>query len=262
MSSMERDPAFEAWLRQVPDLDTVPGATAGQREAFERDRMVARKINRVALTVGAWSLVLIGYEPATPGSPWVWPAAVPFLMPIVAIGVVLAGRGRFTVLERGREDPRPTLFLAFFFPAILAAMRPAGEFEPLSYGPIFAAAAVCSAIVCGLAWLCDRTLRGRRALILLLLIPMMTLPAFGALLVVNCAADDSTATAHASTVLERRHIPGKGGGYFLVLAPWEDSMQRTKRRVSRRVFDRARVGKPVSVVTKPGRLGFPWAWVE
>lgn len=255
------DAAFHTWLQRIPELNTGAESSA-QRVAFDRDRPIARTINRIALAIGAWSLVLLGYEPGTPGSPWVWPAAVPLLAPLVAIGVVLVGRGRFTLFERGREDPRPTLFLTFFLPGVMAVIRPIHEFEPLSYGPIFAAAAVCSAIVCGLAWLCDRTVHGRRALILLVMIPLMTLPSLGALLVLNCAADDSPATVHASTVIKRRHVPGKGGGYFLDLSLWQDSMQRTERRVSRRVFDRARVGKPVSMFTKPGWLGFPWAWVE
>ncbi len=260
MSSM--DSAFEAWLRQVPDLDALSGAPAGQREAFDRDRRLARTINRVALAISAWSFLPIGYEPGTPGSPWVWPAAVPFLMPLVAMGVVLGGRGRFTLAERGREDPRPTLFLTFFLPGMMAGVRPIHEFQPLSLGPVFAAAAGCSALVCALAWLCDRTLRGRRALVLLLLVPLMTLPSFGALLVVNCAADDSAPTVRATTVLDKTFARGRGGAYFLELAPWEPTMQREKLRVSATVFDRAAVGRPVSVLTKPGWLGFPWAWVE
>jgi hypothetical protein len=254
------DAAFHAWLQRIPELDAGAESSA-QRVAFDRDRPIARTINRVALAIGACSLVPIGYQPGTPGSPWVWLAAVPFLTPLAALAVVLAARGRFTIAERGGDDPRPTLFLTFFLPPLMAALRPMYEFEPLSLGLVFAAAAG-SALLCALTWLCDQTLRGRRALVLLLVLPMMTLPLSSAVLVLNCAADDSPAEAHATIVLRKIHATGKGGGYFLELAPWKPTMQSEKRRVSWSVFAYAREGNPVSVLTKPGRLGFPWAWVE
>lgn len=255
------DAAFHAWLERIPELDAGAEPSA-QRLAFDRDRPIARTINRVALAIGACSLVPIGYQPGRPGGSWVWVAALPFLAPLVAIGMVLVGRGRFTLFERGREDPRPTLFLTFFLPPAAAALRPINEFQTLSIGPVLAAGAVASAILCALAWLCDRTLRGRRALVLLLVLPLMTLPWSSAALVVNCAADDSPAQAHKTIVLRKIHRTGKGGGYFLELAPWEPTMQSEERRVSRHVFASARAGRPVSVLTKPGWLGFRWAWVE
>jgi hypothetical protein len=255
------DAAFHTWLQRISELNTGAESSA-QRVAFDRDRPIARSINRVALAIGACSLVPIGYQPGTPGGSWVWVAALPFLAPLVAIGVVLVGRGRFTLFGRGSEDPRPTLFLTFLLPPLAAALRPMYEFETLSIGPVFAAGAVGSAILCALSWLCDRTLRGRRALVLLLILPLMTLPLSSAVLVVNCAADDAPAEAHKTIVLRKIHRTGKGGGYFLELAPWEPTMQSEERRVSWNVFAYARAGRPVSVLTKPGRLGFRWAWVE
>ncbi len=49
----------------------------------------------------------------------------------------------------------------------------------------------------------------------------------------------------------------------LALAPWESTMETPEeRRVSWEVYARAVAGRPVAVRTKPGRLGFRWAWVE
>lgn len=256
------DAAFWAWLERIPELST--GAeSAGHRMAFDRDRPIARIINRVAVAIGVCSLVPLGFQPGRPGGAWAWFSAVSFLSPFAAIALVAASGGRFQLFERGRDDPRPTLFPAFFFPPLMGALLPGYRFEALSLGPVFVAGAAASALLCALAWLSDRTLRGRRALILLLILPLMTLPSFSALLFVNCAADDSPAEGRTTIVLRRIHRTGRGGGYFLELAPWESTMETPEeRRVSWDVYARAVAGRPVSVLTKPGRLGFSWAWVE
>jgi hypothetical protein len=256
------DEAFRAWLERIPELSTGAESTA-QRMVFDRDRPIARIMNRVAVAVGVCSLMPIGYQPGRPGGPWAWFRAVSFLVPVAAVALVAASRGRFQLFGRGRDDPRPSLFPAFFFPPLMGALMPLYQFETLSLGPVFVAGAAASTLLCTLAWLSDRTLRGRRALILLLILPLMTLPSYSALLFVNCAADDSPAEARTTIVLRRIHRTGKGGGYFLELAPWEPTMETPEeRRVSWNVYARAVAGRPISVLTKPGRLGFRWAWVE
>jgi hypothetical protein len=254
------DSAFDAWLQRVPELDAAT-ESAAQRLAFDRDRPIARAVNRVALALGALSLVPIGFQRGAHAGPWVWLAAIPFLAPLAALAIVLRGRGRFTIVERGRDDPRPTLFLTFVLPPLMAALGPVIRFETLSIGAVFAAAAVASTLLCALTWFCDRSLRGRRALVLLLLAPLMSIPLLSAVLVVNCAVDDSPPDVHSATVLRKIHTTGKGGGYFLELAPWEPGMRSERLRVSWDVFAGAREGRPVPVLTRSGRLGFRWAWV-
>lgn len=256
------DGAFHAWLQRVPELGG-PAESAAERAMFDRDRPLARTVNRVALAVGASSLVTGVLQRGADGGAWVWLAALAFLSPVTALAIVSLGRGRFTIAERGKDDPRPTLLITFMLPPIAAALAPIFRFETLSFGPVLAVAAAASTLLGALAWVCDRTLRGRRALVLLLLVPLMTLPLLSAVLVLNCAFDDAPPAIHEATVLHKIHATGKGGGFFLELAPWAPGMVGSERlRVSGDVFAGAREGLPVPVLARPGRLGFRWARVQ
>lgn len=248
-------------LQRAPGLDGAADSPA-QRAAFDRDRPIALWINGVALAVGAASLVPLAIQRRPHGDPWVWVAALGFLGPLAALAIVLRGRGRFTIDGGGKGDPRPSLAPTFVVPPMMAALGPLVGLETLSLAPVFAVGALASVLLGALTWRCDRAFRGRRALMLLLLVPLMALPLSSAVLLVNGAADPSTPVVRSTTVLRKTYSGGRRGGYYLELAPWEPGMQRVKLRVSRNVFAGAREGWAVPVLTRPGLLGFPLAWVE
>jgi len=92
------------------------------------------------------------------------------------------------------------------------------------------------------------------------LVSWFVLAAFGILLLVNGGLDRSPSNEVSATVLQKAIIKGRYGAvqYQLFVSSWRPGVSREDLSVISSVYDRAAIGKPVTVKLHEGYFGLPW----
>ena len=90
-------------------------------------------------------------------------------------------------------------------------------------------------------------------------LPGFLMIGFIGLLVLNGAGDRSPAQRREVLVVRKHIEPGhRMNSYYLTVAPWRDSMQAYRFHVGCGLYDRAVVGQPCILMTRPGAARFEW----
>lgn len=258
----ETDAVLDGWLAAIPDLDARDRARAEaellhapelgrteaeRRLALERARKVARALNAAAMAACGWAWLF----------PRPYPAAIVVLgvLPLAAIAVLLAGRGRYA-FEPDRNDPRPSLAVAVMGPGLVLGMRGLLDLHVLDWRPLVAGAAAGGAALAAVIAAGDR--RSRRRWLFVLLWPLLSFHPWGALTLANALLDRAAPEVFEVTVRGKHVSGGKHTSYDLVLDPWGPVRDPGAVDVGRRLYQATPVGGLVCVALRPGALGARW----
>jgi len=264
ISSLYRtDQAFAAWVAALPSLDlqeslaeeealraelSADGRPAEPDIALRWPRRVARVLNGLALGVSLWTFL--------------WPRPYPmavasaFILPVLAVVAAAAWPGLVTIDER-RNDPRPSVGLAFLGPGMVLALRALLDVNLVATADLVAPGVAAGLALGGAAVLADGTLRRRRWAPLL--IACLTVGwGYGAVVQADVLLDHAAPTRHLVTVTAKRLASGKDHRRLLVLQPWGPISEHREVSVSTAVFRAVEPGQEVQAELHPGALGVAW----
>jgi hypothetical protein len=228
----------------------APRASASEgMSSSDEMRLIGRSLNGLAVVAGIWAA-------AAPGSACAVGAA--FLIPLLAIALLLLGRNTFRVLE-ARDDPRPRIWVALFVPPFLASIR---VFELRLMEPIvlLPPALAGGAVLTAVAAIGDRSLRERPLPLVGVLTLMVGMAASG-LTFANCIRDTSPAAEYEVPVLAKWGSGGNRPVRALRLGRWGQRTAPSNLHVRRDLWEAVSTGEHVSVLVRGGRFGLPWFMV-
>jgi hypothetical protein len=106
----------------------------------------------------------------------------------------------------------------------------------------------------------ERPTRTRRQLVLLAFLSVVAFAIGGDALemITNGYSDAGAPSAHEAQVIGKYSTGGRSTTYHLYVTSWRRPRQRENLVVSRDAYGRARLRGGITVVTKPGRLGYEW----
>jgi hypothetical protein len=261
----ETDVVLETWLAALPDLDAEEraraeaelmrsaalGANEAERaQALTRARRVAKVLSGVAIAASVWGWLY----------PRPYPAAVATLavLPLVALVVLLLGRGRYG-FDSGRTDPRPSVAAAVFGPGMVLGLRAILDVQVLDWKPLLAGAAVGGVVLVAAIAAAER--KARRLWLLALLAPLLSFYPWGGLSLANALLDHGEPEVFRVVVRAKHVSSGKHTSYELTLDPWGPVAEAGSVDVGRAVYDAVPIGGEVCLALRPGALGVRWYFV-
>ena len=95
-----------------------------------------------------------------------------------------------------------------------------------------------------------------------LMVAIAVIYAFGTVLRINYAFDDSELRVYPAKVFDRRISHGKHTSYYLTISKWGPQTKSKQVDVGRRLYENTNIGDTVHVNFKTGKLGIPWYTVS
>jgi hypothetical protein len=227
----------------------VSSGLEAQRSAA--DRRVARGVVVLTLAVSLWSMIL--------PFPYVAAACAVAAVPVVALAVLRAGRGRFA-LEARHGDPRPSFPVALVLPAVALWSRSL-DLTILDREAPFVWAAAVALPLSVLTSASDPALR-RRWLAVPVLAIVWGVWAWGAIRFADTLLDGSEGEVYEARVLDKRSVGGRSPAQKLRLSAWGPGGVEREVNVPQPVFAQVRVGDVVCPTVRPGALGLRWLRIE
>jgi hypothetical protein len=219
----------------------------------ERTSITLRKIvtalNVISVITAGWTI----FYP----HPYVLAAATAAVLPIIALGLVIARPGQ---LETGgaRNDRRPQIVTSLMLPGLALCFRTTlRDAHLIRYAPALVAGAVGGIVFATGMIASDPKLREGRWKLLLLL-PLLSVHPYAVAVEANWVLDRSQPRAYEAQVLDSWISRGKHTSYRLRLGRWGPRMEPDDVTVSRATYRTAKLGSRIWVRMNDGALGMPW----
>jgi hypothetical protein len=250
---------------RLPDLDLAEARAESGALSRDRDfeirsgrtpadirpvRFLCRALNAIALAV----LLAVLLRPAAlPRAAEIAVVAAAVLVTPAAWALRLA-RPDVVRLAGARGSQLPSLEFALVG-GLIAPIAPAvRDYAVLSAGAPLTWAAMLS-LAASIALLSADSTLGKRRVIGLLLFLSCGVWAYGSLVSVNGVCDTRAGQAYATRVVRKSESEHSNS---VVVAPFGRETGETDLDVPRRIFDALSTGDDVSILVRPGALGFPW----
>ena len=259
----DRDGAFDAWFRKMPDLDRTDrdallnkisqdqslGATPQDRlDALSRAKtnsMLALAIAGAAAVAANWGISAL----------YLTFAVVLVLVPIALAVMVHRAPLLYTVFRR-KDDPRAELLYALIVCSFGLLIRARGiRFVSLHSVGVAMAFMVVAYLAAFYHSLFESSTPSRTFFALLL---FGMLYGWGLVATADAVGDESTPTHYVVRVLRKHYTTGRSRSYYLELEPWGPIQTSNNLGVSKTVYDKAQQGDQVCIDLRPGRLSVPW----
>ncbi|UJR85665.1 hypothetical protein [Sandaracinus amylolyticus] len=253
------DATLEAWFASLRHLEreeyeraeavllALGPTQVDSMRAMQSARRIARVIDVATFAAGAWGI----FHPY----PRALVLAVLAVLPIVAMGVLATGGGRYS-LDDGRNDPRARLVIPMLMPSVVLGLRALIDFTTMDVGALIGWATACWVGPTVLVVLLDPALRARwwkpLPFALLFIGYAVAVPAHA-----NMMLSSGPATTTQVEVLDKHVSRGQGGGPELRLAAWGERDEESVR-VNRALYDATEVGERVCIDLYDGALGARW----
>jgi len=250
---------------RLPDLDLAAARAENEVLARDRDfeirsgrtpadirpmRLACRALNAIAL---AALLAVLARPTNLPRAAEIAVVAVAVLVAPAAFALRLA-RPDVVRLAGTRGSQLPSLEFALVGGLIAPCAPAVRDYAVLSVGAPLTWAAMLG-IAASIALVSADPSLGKRKIVALLLFLSCGVWAYGSLVSVNGVCDARPGQAFATRVL---HKSASEHTNSVIVAPFGRQTGETDLDVPGRVFDTLSEGDAVSVVVRPGALGFPW----
>lgn len=265
---LKTDPAFDAWIARLPDLDQEELERSEQEIAetlyqdqmpqdrglhIKRLKLLAKCLNGVTITVGIAAFVLPDYHHLV--------TATLIALPWVAVYLV----ARFQPLYRfgtRRNDAHPDLTGVLMIPGLLLMARALADAHAFDWlGPLVLAFGGGLALS-GAALRVDPWFRQQRWTAILTCVFIFAY-GFGAGFEIDVLADSTKPSIYTTQVLGKRMSHGsKSNTYYLGVGPWGPITGGDEISVSAARYDATRPGDTVCVYVGKGALQVPWYQVR
>ncbi len=238
------------WDAQVQREDRLLANPVWGTTPEERERNINRDARRLNwLYWPGWALMIWAF--AFP-QPYEVCLSVLLALPVIALIMVMASRGRWSLLEdvdSGRLEVGSRLF---FLPCGALALRAFLDHQLIDWiTPLIYAVGV-GALLTALTGLIERRLPMTAAIVLLLL---WTGYAWGGVLFVDTTFDTAYYEATQVRILDKSQ---GGHDHSLTVTAWGKKPDGNSVNVSGQLYYKLHKGDPICIYLHPGRLGWPW----
>ena len=259
----DKDEAFDAWMRKVPDLDKRYRDQLLEKISQREDLGVTPQDRLAALaqaktySIFALVIALAAAVAANYGIPALY---VSFSVVLAAVPVVLAFMIHrspllYTVFRR-KDDPRAELLYALIVAGFGLMIRARGiHFVSLQSVGIVIAFLTFAYIAAFYHSLFESSSPARTFFALLL---FGMLSSYGLVVVADAVGDESTPTRYVAHVVGKHYTTGRSRSFYLELEPWGPVEQPSSLGVSKAIYDKASAGDQVCLELRPGRLNAAW----
>lgn len=265
---MRTDPALEAWVATLPDLDAreleqsateiAANRALGRTPEERAARLASAQKAAKALSVVAGGVSLWGFFFPDP----YYEVVIATLAALPLLAVVLVARsGNLYQVAGSRNDARASLAVVFIGPGLVLGLRAILDIQLLDWAPALGATALLALAVTAVLAVVDKTLRGHRAELLAMLF-ISSFWAYGSVLESNALFDRSQPQVFETTVTGKRKSTGRSTSYYLRLEPWGPRREVDEVSVYRDLYDATAAGQRVCVVYRAGALQMPWFTVH
>jgi hypothetical protein len=259
----DKDEAYDAWIREVSDLDKRDRDKILERISQQKDLGSTPQERLAALaqakTYGIFALV-IALAAAVAASYGIPALYLPFSIALALVPIALAvlihrAPLLYTVFKR-KDDPRAELLYALIVSSFGLLVRARGiHFVSLqSVGVVIALLTV--AYIAAFYHSFFESSSPARTFFALLLFGILS--SYGAVVVGDAVGDESTPTRYVVHVVGKHYTTGRSRSYYLELEPWGPVAQPNNLGVSQSVYDKASPGDQVCLDLRPGRLNAAW----
>jgi hypothetical protein len=262
----QTDAVFEDWLASLADLDKRVyeesvkevlqnpefGATEAERaERLARAGLIAKYLNAAGaiLALGTITILLdfiTGYY-------W-WLIAALAVLPVLAVMIVIASRGLYSIDGEDISSARPNLAGLFILPAVALAFRAWIDISVLDWQRALEIGAIAGLAV-GLLSLAARS-KAKYSAVVLLIFSLVW--ASGVTVFYNSYFDKSAPSVFRTRITGMHKTGGKSTSYYLKLEPWGPRTSAEDVDVARGFYERATVGSTVCVTLFSGALNVRW----
>jgi hypothetical protein len=91
---------------------------------------------------------------------------------------------------------------------------------------------------------------------------MCSIYSYAAIISLNSVLDNSAPYVYKAQLIQKRVSSGRSTTYYFTLSPWALKKEESEIRVRKGVFDRHQNNEDVEVITRFGRFGIPWFFVQ
>lgn len=256
------------WLSsRYPNLDTLKleqetkeilndqqyGITAEARsEKLKNARKTAKICNIIGGLVGGWSLFLPRpYELAIIAS---------IIVFIVFSAIFKKANGLIRIDER-KDSAYPSIFVALCVPCVGLLIRAILDYNIFSYNNVWLPVVLTVGLFLALFMLGNSELKikSRGGYTTIIIISLMLLAfAYGSVIALNCAFDDSPSKTFNAKILDKRVSNGKTTTYYFKLTPWGPQKETEEVTVQEETYRQLNKGSEVQVVFREGKVNIPW----
>jgi hypothetical protein len=261
---LKKDPAFDAWLAQLPDLDQeeLDRSEREVAEALYQDQMPDERsahitrLKQLAKWINGATIAVAIAAFALPDNHHLATATL-IALPWVAVWLV----ARFQPLYRfgaRRNDAHPDLTAPLIVPGLLLAARALTDAHTFDWsGPLMLAFSGGLALSCA-ALRVDPWFRQQRWTAILTCIFLFAY-GLGAGLEIDVLADSITPSVYRAQVLGKRVSRGsKSSTYYLRVGPWGPIAAADEISVPAARYATTRTGDTVCIYVGKGALRVPW----
>lgn len=265
-SSFGLDDRFYAWFNALPDLDQAAqdetlaevkndpslGNSPQERlDSLKKAQQLGRAIAFAPLLLLMWVMVM--------PRPYGLAVACAALLPWLGVALVWAKPGLFK-FDGKQGDVRPNVSVLLMTPPMALALRAVLDVTVVDLGPLFLWGFVASLPLLVAVLLAPRaeTVKGKRWVLPLLLLPFTTAYGVGLLAIVDTTWDVAQPQIFQTTVTGKDVSRGKSTTYYLHLARWSQTIDKDRIAVPRAYYQAVGRGDTVCVRLHPGKFGVRW----
>lgn len=236
--------------------DDTFGINRKDREFRLREaKQVSKYINRASFIVGLWLLVY--------PKPYSLLSLAAITLPIAALIAIYTYRGliRFNVRD---ISAYPTLFSTITLPASALTVRALLDWNILGYQALWPMVLITTAVISALLLMGTKEFVPSKPshLLAMLVLTVFTLGyTYGAYVILNGEFDRSVPHEYSVDVVEKEIGGGKVTTCHVIISPWDQETEPRKLRVTKRQFDKLKVGENVVLHVMNGFFGTPWAYI-
>lgn len=262
-SLFDRDDAFEAWFRRIPNLDERDRDSLLEKISQEQELGSTPQERLAALSQAKTNSIfaLVIALAATVAANWGIPSLeVPFSFALALVPIMLAfllhrSPLLYTVFRR-KDDPRAELLYALIVASFGLLIRARGiRFVSIqSVGVVIAILTV--AYIGAFYHSFFESPSPMRTFFALLLFGILY--GYGVVAVADAVGDESSPAHYVAHVIGKHYTTGRSRSFYLVLEPWGPVQQPNNLGVSKTVYDKASPGDQVCLDLFPGRLNAAW----
>lgn len=259
----DKDEAFDAWMRKVPDLDKLDRDRLLEKISQQEDLGATPQDRLAALSQAktySWFALAIALAAAVAANYGIPALFVPFsvalaLVPIVLAFLVHRSPLLYTVFRR-KDDPRAELLYALIAASFGLLVRARGiHFVSLqSIGVVIAFLTL--AYIAAFYHSFFESPSPTRTFFALLLFG--TLYGYGVVVVADALGEESTPAHFVVHVVGKHYTTGRSRSYYLELEPWGPVDRSNNLGVSQAVYNKAAPGDQICLELRPGRLNGAW----
>jgi hypothetical protein len=223
---------------------------------IDRAKKLVRGLNIGAVAVAFWAL----FHPR----PYELAMIASTLYPLLII-LVMRTSGGLIRLNDEKSKALPDIGLAILLPGMAIGLRALLDRDLYDHDPIWPLLIIGVLIMLFLVFFRNREYPANQWKSLgmyLLMGGLLSFHVYGTIVFINCYYDDSEPRLQEAVVVGHHISSGRSKSYHVQVEDIDDVKEFREFTVTSEEYDLIQTGDTVVKISKPGRLGIPWGYIE